>query len=545
MLKRIFLLFFLLPIITQAQVGMWTWVNGNNAINSNGSYGIQGVPSPSNTPPSIYEPCEFTDNQGYLWLFGGFVATQPPNNGDSNDLWRYDPITNQWIWMKGPGQLNDYGHYGTIGVSSPLNLPACRGWGTPSWSDNSGNLWIYSGSIGYDDLWRYNIASKEWTWMKGDTTSTPYDHIAARYGTYQVPHPNNTPGTRSEVATTWTDINGNLWLFGGGSYNSTTNTALHFNDLWKYDVSVNQWVWMKGPAYANDSGYYGIKGVESPLNLPPSRLAYAKWKDPEGNFYFMGGFQNDYNSSCFYKGFNDVWKYRIATNNWIWLGGSSTYNQPGVQTAVCETDSNNIPENYGENRAVCFDGCGNVFMFGGIGAACNDYSDVKNELWHYNTYSNEWTVLSTWSVTSFGIKGLTAISNKPPSTFGSLAWYHDKKLWVFGGSRYGNGESYNCMWRYDLDTTCLPKLCPPTINVYEVQSDNELILLPNPATLEIFIQTKLEVEQVNIYNISGSLLIQTILPDIKSIDISQLASGLYIAEIKTKETTVRRKWTKM
>jgi N-acetylneuraminic acid mutarotase len=545
MQTRILILLFMLSSVSKAQVGMWTWVNGSDTINPNGRYGVQGVPDPLNTPPSVYEPCEFTDNQGFFWTFGGFVNRQYPHNGNSNNLWRYNPLTNEWTWMKGPGVEEDYGHYGTRGISSTLNLPACRGWGTPSWSDNSGNLWIYSGSIGYDDLWRYNIALNEWTWMKGDTTPTPYNQIAARYGAYQVPDSSNTPGTRNEVATTWTDNNGNLWLFGGGSYNDTTNTILHYNDLWKYDVSLNQWVWMKGPNHANDAGHYGTKSVESPLNLPPSRDAYAKWKDPEGNFYFMGGFYIDLNGSCTYQGFNDVWKYRVATNNWIWLGGSSTYNQQGTQTAVCETDSNNIPENYWENRAVCFDGCGNVFLFGGIGAACNTYSPVKNELWHYNTYTNEWTVINPWTGTNFGIKGLTTSSNMPPSTFGSLAWYRDKSVWVFAGSRSGNNESHNCMWRYDLDTSCLPKLCPLPTDVYALESDNDFKLLPNPAVTELFIQTKLYVEQVNIYDISGSLVSQTKLPQSKSIDISQLAPGVYIAEIKTKGASVRRRWAKM
>jgi hypothetical protein len=41
------------------------------------------------------------------------------------------------------------------------------------------------------------------------------------------------PGAR-QYATTWTDNNGNLWLFGGIGYDSTGAQTTMLNDLWKY-----------------------------------------------------------------------------------------------------------------------------------------------------------------------------------------------------------------------------------------------------------------------------------------------------------------------
>src|SRR6185436_10388373 len=104
------------------------------------------------------------------------------------------------------------------------------------------------------------------------------------YGIQGVPGPLNTPGSRAEAATSWTDDSGNLWLFGGNSIGSD-----YFNDLWKYEIASNTWTWMKGSQLPNQSGSYGSKGVETATNNPHARDAYSKWKDLNGNFWFLGG----------------------------------------------------------------------------------------------------------------------------------------------------------------------------------------------------------------------------------------------------------------
>ena len=85
---------------------------------------------------------------------------------------------------------------------------------------------------------------------------------------------------------------------------------------------------------------------------------------------------------------------------------------------------------------------------------------------------------------------------------------------------------------------------PTGIN--EAEANAIISIYPNPATNQLFIQTNgTAVSEVNIYNTTGSLVSQTKQPQTKSIDISQLANGVYIAEIKTKEASVMRRWVKM
>lgn len=522
-----------MPFCCYSQIGEWTWISGDDTIQTNGNYGAQGVPSINNTPPSLYEPCEWIDSQGNFWLFGGFHFHFPVG-ADMNDLWKFNPSTLEWTWVKGSGLPDNLGYYGTQGVSSPLNMPSCKGWGAPTWVDLNDNLWVYGGRIGYDDLWKYNISTNEWTWMKGDTTNSPfYQFITPHYGIFQTPDSANTPGSRMEVTTSWTDGSGNLWLFGGVGFDSSGTIGYNYNDLWKYDILLNQWIWMAGSNIPNDTGHYGIKGVPSPLNCPPARSCFAKWKDNQGNFYLFGGLTVDVNNSCIFKGYNDVWKYEISSNNWVWIGGDSTYNTPGIYSAECISNSTNIPRNSYENRATSFDQSGNVYMFGNAGIGCVNWPPMRNELWHYSTNLNEWTLIQSNTSPYWGIKGQSSPLNSPPRIIGAISWLLNDEFWVFGGTQNGNAESYNSLWRYKIDYSCFPTGIEsgtqfPVCSIY-----------PNPVTSNLMIDLVLQKSTTVHYRLNnaiGSIIyIENELDQSgnisKIINLDKLSSGIYFLTI--------------
>jgi hypothetical protein len=531
------------------QAGEWVWVHGDSTIYSRGHFGTQGIPSVLSSPPSLYEPCEWKDLNGNFWMFGGFHSSGSVDtlNGNWNALWKYNPLTDEWTWIKGASRGEDYGYYGIQGIPSPFNNPPSRAWGTPTWVDNNGNLWLYGGSIQSDDLWKYNISTNEWTWMKGDSSIIPnFQYVPPVYGTYQVPDVNNTPGSRQEVNTTWTDISGNLWLFGGGA--GDWDSTYEYNDLWKFDISLNQWVWMKGPNYHNDSlGNYGIMGIESPSNLPPARSAYAKWKDPQGNFYFFGGWFISDTWNCQWRGFNDVWKYNITTNNWIWLGGDTIWYSPGYYSSVCMTNSNNIPRNSNENRATSYDSSGNVYMFGSIGCLCDNFTAVRNEIWQYNICTNQWTLIKHNNPINWGIKGISNNSNAPPKKFGSISWLRGNEFWVFGGSRYGNSESFNDLWKFTIDTSCF-SFCSTT-DIQENNFTNELLVFPNPTNSSFtisFSSSEKQTVELRIYNTLGKQIYvekSTITKGKfeKEIHVEKWSDGIYFLQVKMNEGMVSKK----
>ena len=210
----------------------WTWVSGGSRANAVGIYGTQGIASANNVPGGRSGSVSWTDSSGNLWLFGGssslFISSL-------NDLWEFNPAAKTWTWVSGSSTPNVIvGVYGTQGVAANNNVPGSRCLAV-SWTDSSGNLWLFGGQ-GYDstgtengdlnDLWKFNLTSKEWTWVDGSSTLGTQEGPPGVYGTLGVPAANNVPGGR-DSAVSWTDSNGNFWLFGGES-------AEFFNDLWRY-----------------------------------------------------------------------------------------------------------------------------------------------------------------------------------------------------------------------------------------------------------------------------------------------------------------------
>src|SRR5262249_5824187 len=79
----------------------WTFVKGKIYPAYEQVYGTRGVPALSNNPPTRQGGTGWTDQTGKLWLFGGLIPRFDANGFSLNDLWRYDPSTNEWTWMNG------------------------------------------------------------------------------------------------------------------------------------------------------------------------------------------------------------------------------------------------------------------------------------------------------------------------------------------------------------------------------------------------------------------------------------------------------------
>jgi gliding motility-associated-like protein len=448
-------------LFSQIVPGEWTWMNGDNTLNSTGVFGTQGVSSPANTPRALYEACEWTDNQGNFWLYGGIDLTIVQTYGD---LWKCNPSTNEWTWVKGPGIPGQPAIYGVQGVPSINNSPGARGWGVLTWTDANGDLWLFGGNGAgsgswMNDLWRYNISSNEWTWMSGSDTG-PY---TGDYGTIGISSPSNQPPGRAETSCSWVE-NNNLWFFGGQSP-FYSGTFFH-NDLWKYNISTNEWTWMKGSnLIGSQSGVYGTQGVAAPANTPGGRMVYSKWKDNNGNLWLFGG--AGCASSSLGDMLNDVWKYEIASNNWTWMFGANIVDSQGNGAIKCTPSINYLPSGRTENRACWSDNCGNLWTFGGI---CNFTGNNLNDLWHLNISTGEWTLVSGNPNASqsgiYGIKTVSAASNIPGGREGAVSWKDNNgNLWLFGGTINPWEDCSNDLWRFVPDATC-PAITNSIINPF-------------------------------------------------------------------------------
>jgi N-acetylneuraminic acid mutarotase len=161
-------------------------------------------------------------------------------------------------------------------------------------------------------------AANEWTWMGGsNSVSSGSNGQPGVYGTLGSGAIGNIPGGRDNVAT-WTDRNGNFWLFGGEGIDVNGNFGV-LNDLWEFSPSTNQWTWIGGssavPASCagntsvacGQSGVYGTIGSASATNIPGGRAAASFWTDSSGNFWLFGG--SGFGSGQDLGELNDLWKF--------------------------------------------------------------------------------------------------------------------------------------------------------------------------------------------------------------------------------------------
>ncbi len=314
-------LFFTLSAEAQTSASKeWAWMGGSSSACTDGCgdleyghlgvYGTRGVPAPSNLPGSRFGSVTWTDKTGNLWLFGGqgIFDVVHGDYGNFNDLWQFSPATSEWTWIAGStspvtatGSLQR-GVYGTLGVPAIGNIPGVRT-GAMSWTDSSGHLWLFGGlgsdSVGnngwLNDLWQFNPATNEWTWMSGSSTMIPLQYAKygrpGVYGTLGTPSPENVPGSHA-LGASWTDSNGNLWLFGGGGFDANGN-SVDLNDLWKFDPSTTEWTWMAGsdatPSTGVLPGIYGAIGTAAAGNTPGEREQPVNWTDSSGNLWLFGG----------------------------------------------------------------------------------------------------------------------------------------------------------------------------------------------------------------------------------------------------------------
>lgn len=458
-------LFFIAALVfTQsASAQQWTWVNGNSYPNAPAVFGTKGVPAAANVPAARTKSVSWTDADGNFWLMGGSTSA-----GLTNDLWKFNPVTNQWAWMSGSNLVNQPGTHGDKGLANAANTPGARE-GAISWADNNGNLWLMGGSsynptqsAYQDDLWKYNIASGLWTFMAG--SDAPVTTTTAFYGTKGVPAGTNYPGARYN-SVSWTDNGGNLWLMGGSE--NGAGTAL--NDLWKYDTTTNQWTWMSGGTTGIQYTVFGTKGIADATNTPGWRSMAFTWTDDQNNLWLMGGYGA---SSSGGGALNDLWKYNTSTGTWTWMGGSNLPDQAGTYGTMGVESSINMPG--ARSAGITWnDKRGNLWLMGG--ADDLQRQNVRNDLWKYNIASGNWTWMSGSNVTNqtgvYGTKGVPSLNNVPGARSNMISWIDNTgALYLMGGSVYVQNSAYTL--RYQDLWSYKPAQVTPTSPGVNYSTDN-------------------------------------------------------------------------
>jgi N-acetylneuraminic acid mutarotase len=393
--------------------------------------------------------------------------------------------TGEWTWMGGSSVLtqNDNGEkgqpgvYGTQGQPSAASIPGGR-LGAVTWTDKDGNFWLFGGAgldsaetFGFlNDLWEFDPSSKEWTWVSGSNTIAAFNGgRPGIYGQQGTPAATNTPGGRSGALGS-TDANGNLWLFGGAGFDAA-GTNGNLNDLWEFSPSSREWTWVGGSSNlgvnGTVAGVYGTLGSLTAGSFPGSRNNGAAWTSKDGSLWLFGGYGGSIPGQ--FGPLNDLWRYVPSTNQWAWMGGSSTTLQPGVYGQLSTPTPGNVP-GAREGAGAWVDIDGNFWLFGGTGFALVGTADAEgdlNDLWKFDPTTTEWAWMSgsntlpnscpaggicNWPGV-YGTLGTAAAENTPGSRASTVTWTdRDGTLWLFGanGSDANNVPGIlNDFWKFD------------------------------------------------------------------------------------------------
>ena len=510
-------------------LGEWTWLSGSSGENQAGIYGTLKTPNAGNIPGARYESTGWTDQNGNFWLFGGWGHDASGSTGYLNDLWSFNPSTRVWTWMGGSSTVpcssslgvtnctGQTGMYGTLKTPAAGSIPGGRFGGT-GWTDSHGHFWLFGGygvdSTGeqgdLNDLWEFDPSTGEWTWMGGQNKGVPTldteDGFPGVFGSLGVPAAANIPGGRYNAAS-WSDSNGNFWLF-GGTGQDVAGAVVTLNDFWRFDLSTNEWTWMGGSNAIDvtlgfQSGTYGTLGVPSESNFPGSRTGAAAWTDGNGNLWMFGGNGGGSNGNL-----NDFWSYNPSTNEWTWMSGAAgpycvfdplvslnaCSDQPGAYGALGTPSPASTPGG-GNNFSSWTDQNGNFWLFGGVSSDITGqnggfYTGNNNALWVFNPSTYEWAWMGGDYATSncfwvvslvtypacsgsqgvYGSLGVPAAGNIPAALFGGVNW-RDKSgnLWLFSGQILDLSDMagvLNELWEYQPAPTTLPPAATPIFSLF-------------------------------------------------------------------------------
>jgi hypothetical protein len=287
----------------------------------------------------------------------------------------------------------------------------------------------------------------DWSWFVGSKVANQYGNFTPPPTT--PPNPpvfdSDSPGGR-KYPSTWTDLSGNLWLFGGDGYTYTAQGALAFplSDLWVYKGTQN---YFGGDSVQNFWTNVLPPNASSPV--PSNRTGAVTWTDAAGDLWLFGG------QDAFLTFLNDLWKYNISSNTWtlvaVGAGSNGSYGTQGTPSAA------NFPGARWGASGRLDTATGLVWLFGGQGfAATGTAPGLLNDLWTFNTATKVWTWVSGSNALNqagnYGTLGTASATNVPGGRETSAAWIDkSSNFWLFGGfdlDSKGNPAALNDLWEF-------------------------------------------------------------------------------------------------
>ena len=499
----------------------WAWMGGSNTAGTAqtqlggsvlpGVYGSLQTLAPENVPGGRFASAGWSDSQGNSWIFGGKGLDAANNLGLLNDVWRYNPSTQQWAWMGGssivPSNCNAlYGYCGSTGTfGTPLtpafgNIPGGRDMAA-AWTDRKRNFWLMGGE-GWDslaegllnDLWEFSMDSNG---LPIAATPTFAPQPGSISGWQDVTIFDSTPG----ASILYTVNGGAPEQYTGAITVSSTETIQAVASASGYSNSntavatyIATFPQAALPIFSVASGTYGTTQTVSISDATPgARIYYGIYSTgpvptsastPYTSPITVSSSETivavadapNYLSSDPVTAMYTIWR-NPTLGEWAWMGGSSTLPTCTPNTGMCASTgvygslkapaSGNVPG--GRLGAVSWTGTdGRLWLFGGNGRDSKGNGGYYNDLWVYDPSTGLWAWMSGssnfvsfstggWGQPGvYGTNGQAGSGNTPGSRQYSNAWTGtDGHLWLFGGEGFdtnGTWGTLNDLWEFNPST---------------------------------------------------------------------------------------------
>jgi hypothetical protein len=268
------------------------------------------MPSARSDHAMAYDPVS-----GDTFLFGGAFIW-----GNSNDVWRYNAVSNTWT---------------APGLAFPA--PPARKGHTFAYDARSGLFVLFGGqgSSGgmMNDTWTYNPATNAWVNM----------------------NPSSMPQSRAFHSMVYDSVNGLMLLFGGQFLQYFPYQLVMFGDTWTYNVSSNVWSQKTStpapsPRYGHSMAYDTARGIAvlyggavnggylgdtwtrnsttgawlnvTPASSPRKGYDYAMvYGGPSCNVMLFGGWNGSASAGgggvVNHPHPSETWTYNGSTNTWL------------------------------------------------------------------------------------------------------------------------------------------------------------------------------------------------------------------------------------
>ena len=249
------------------------------------------------------------------------------------------------------------------------------------------------------------------------------------------------PGNRDTATLVCTSDQQSLFLFGGES------AAGSHNDLWRYSIPQNQWLWVSGSNVTNQN---------ATQTVPAARSQHTAAIDTTNNtMWIFGGFGNG-------KFLNDIWHVSLTQSiqtPFVWVSHGQGRTQNGQYVGRSQWSGARL----GHVWAMDADKTNVLYMFGGSGYDATGILGEMQDLWMLTVSESKgvnFTFLGGSTVAginggNYGTLLVPSSTNQPGSRHNSAMATLSGSIWIFGGQGYAsNGNAHiqplSDLWMYNL-----------------------------------------------------------------------------------------------